>query len=65
MLINIWNYSKANKPITAATAGDKNPVPATKEAATRVEPPVTTSIALTEMWMLIRMQILLQKVTQF
>ena len=37
-----------DKPITAATAGVKIPVPATKEAATRVDPPVTTSIALTE-----------------
>ena len=36
------------KPITAPTAGVKIPVPATKDAATRVVPPVTTSIALTE-----------------
>ena len=32
----------------AVTAGVKIPVPATKEAAIRVDPPVTTSIALTE-----------------
>ena len=37
-----------NKPIMAAKAGVKNPVPATKEVAMRVDPPVTTSIALTE-----------------
>ena len=34
--------------MTAATAGVRIPVPATREAATRVDPPVTTSIALTE-----------------
>ena len=37
-----------NKPIIAAKAGVKIPVPATREAAMRVDPPVTTSIALTE-----------------
>ena len=37
-----------NKPIIAAKAGVKIPVPATREAAIRVDPPVTTSIALTE-----------------
>ena len=34
--------------MTAATAGVRIPVPATREATTKVDPPVTTSIALTE-----------------
>ena len=43
----LLKYCFTDKPNTAATAGVNNPVPATKEAAIKVDPPVTTSIALT------------------
>ena len=45
--MNKFNHNE-DKPMTAAAAGVRIPVPATREAATRVDPPVTTSIALTE-----------------